>query len=82
VSDYAPIHFRYKRHCERLGRPQCGDDELLRLTADCQRLERSGRYFGNAIDIVARFTSDEDPVSHKYQLPTCLANHDDIWPVT
>jgi hypothetical protein len=58
MSDYAPIHFSYKRDRKRLGGTQCGNDELLRLIADCQSLERSGRNFGDGSYIVARFTSD------------------------
>jgi hypothetical protein len=58
MSDYAPIHFSYKRDCKRLGGTQRGNDELLRLVADGQGLERSSRNFGDGVDIVAGFTSD------------------------
>lgn len=58
MSHYTPIHFSYKRDRERLGGTQCGDDKMLRLIADCQSLERSGRNLGDGADIVARFTSD------------------------
>jgi hypothetical protein len=52
------ILFCHERVCERIGSTQCGDDELLRMIADCQSLERSGRNLGDGADIVARFTSD------------------------
>jgi hypothetical protein len=64
MSHYAPLHFSYKRDRERLGSTQCGNDELLRLIADGQRLERSGRNLGDGADIVTRFTSDEYLVRH------------------
>ena len=57
MSHYAPIHFSYERDRERLGGTQCGNDELLRVIADCQSLERSDRDLGDGADIGARFTS-------------------------
>ncbi len=64
MSHYAPTHFSYERDRERLGGTQCGNDELLRLIADGQSLEGSGRYLGDGADIGARFTSDDYLVLH------------------
>ena len=47
MSNYSPIHFGYERYRERLGSTQCGNDELLRMIADCQSLERSDRDLGD-----------------------------------
>jgi hypothetical protein len=58
MSNYSPIHFCYERDRERLGSTQCGNDELLRMIADCQSLERSDRDLGDGAEIGARFTSD------------------------
>ena len=55
---YAPTHFSYERDRERLGYAQCGNDELLRVFADCQSLERCDRDLSDRVDISARFTSD------------------------
>jgi hypothetical protein len=64
MSHSAPVHFSYERDRERLGGTQCGNDELLRMIADCQSLERSDRDLGDGADIGARFTSDEYLVRH------------------
>ena len=64
MSHYAPIHFSYKRDRERLGGTQCGDDELLRVIADCQSLERRDRDLGDGADIGARFIPDQYLVRH------------------
>jgi hypothetical protein len=58
MSNYSPIDFCYVRDRKRLGSTQCGDDELLRMIADCQSLERSDRDLGDGADIGARFISD------------------------
>ena len=58
MANYSPIHFCYERDRERLGSPQCCDDELLSVIADPQSLERSDRHLGDGADISVRFTSD------------------------
>jgi hypothetical protein len=73
----APIHFGDKRDRERPGGTQCSNDELLRLIADRQRLERSGRNLGDGADIVARFTSDSYLVRHVSEFLAGLANVND-----
>jgi hypothetical protein len=56
----APLYFRDEGKRECLGVPQRGNDELLRVSADGQLLERCGGNLGNGADIGARFTSDDD----------------------
>jgi hypothetical protein len=58
MSNYSPIHFCYERDREGLGSTQCGDNELLRMIADRQGLERSNRDLGDSADVGARFTSN------------------------
>ena len=43
---------------------QCRNDELLRLIADCQSLERSYRDLSDGAAIGARFASDKYLVRH------------------
>ena len=64
MSDDTPIHYCYKRDREHIGSAQSGNDELLRMIADCQCLERSDGDLGYGADIRACFTSDLYPVRH------------------
>jgi len=64
MSNYAPICFSYERDRECLGGTQCRNDELLRLIADCQSLERSDRDLSDGAAIGARFASDKYLVRH------------------
>ena len=77
MPHYAPIHFRDKRDRERLGGPQRSNDEWLRLIADRQRLERSGRNLGDGADIAARFISDSYLIRHESEFLSGLANVND-----
>ena len=59
MPHYAPVHFSYERDCERLGSAQCGNDELLRVIADRQSLERCDRDLGDDAGIGVCLTSDQ-----------------------
>ena len=64
----------HERDRERLGGAQGGDDELLRMPADGQSLERRGCDLGDGADIGARFTSDEYLVPHAAEFLSGSAN--------
>jgi hypothetical protein len=72
MSHHAPIHFRCERDSESFGGAQCGNDELLRMTADCEGFERSGRYLADSADVGARFTSSRSGTIHVSVLRTLL----------
>ena len=70
MPHYAPIHFGHERNSERLGGAQRVDDELLRMVAGCQSIERSDGDFSDSADVGARFTSDEYLVTHASDVPS------------
>jgi hypothetical protein len=67
VSHYAPIHFRHEGDRERFAGAQGGDDELLRMITDGQRLECRGCHLGDGGDIGAGFKANTNLVFHVWR---------------
>ena len=60
MAYHTTIDFGNERYREGLGGAQCLDDELLRVIADLQGLERCNRHFGYAADIGVSLAPDFD----------------------
>jgi len=64
MPDHTAVHFCDERYREGLGGAQRLDDELLRVVAYLQGLERRDGHLGNRADIVVRFVPDNDLGTH------------------
>ena len=68
MPHHSPIQFGDERYREGLGGAQRDDDELLRVPANLQRLERGNGYFGDRVRVGGRLVPDKKLRLHGFSI--------------